>query len=139
MHNVYTDGACSGGFGGWAWAIDDWRYDSGAVAGTTNQRMELQAALEAIRFFPRPITVFSDSAYLVNCFHYAWFEGWQARDWHGSNRKPVANRDIWEPLIELALQRKAQFVKVKGHSGNAGNDLVDRLAVEARLRLRSST
>jgi ribonuclease HI len=135
--DVYTDGACSGapGPGAWAWAADSGNIeDFGYEPLTTNQRMELRAAQEAIQTLgPRyRLRVHSDSAYLVNCFEQQWYFGWRKRKWRTSQGTPVSNRDIWEPLIEAALKYKATFVKVKGHSGNPGNDYVDRLAVQAK-------
>ena len=133
---VYTDGACSGnpGPGGWAWAVPDGPYASGAEPRTTNQRMELTAALEAARALPGPLRIVSDSTYVVNCFRDRWYEGWRRRGWTNSQRKPVANRDLWEPLIDLYLARgDIDWGWVKGHSGDRMNDLVDELAVEASL------
>ena len=105
--DVYTDGACSGnpGPGGWAWATRDGRQGSGGEPNTTNQRMELRAMLEALRHLEGPLVVHSDSTYVVNCFNDRWYEGWLARSWRNSQRKPVANRDLWEPLVELYLDR----------------------------------
>ena len=130
---VWTDGACSGnpGPGGWAWATRDGRQDSGGEAVSTNQRMEIRAALEAVRALPGPLVVVSDSTYVVNCFRDGWWRGWLARGWTTSAKKPVANRDLWEPLVELVNERgDVSFRWVKGHSGDAMNDLVDALAVE---------
>jgi hypothetical protein len=98
--------------------------------------MEIQAALEALRSLPpEPLEVVSDSTYIVNCFRDRWWEGWRSRGWVNSQRKPVANRDLWEPLIDLYLARGrargVTFRWVKGHSGDPMNDFVDRLAVEA--------
>jgi ribonuclease HI len=134
---VYTDGACRGnpGPGGWAWAIDDEHYASGAADHTTNQRMELKAVLEAVRANDGPLEIRSDSTYVVNCFRDKWYTGWKRRGWKNSQRQPVANRDLWEPLVDLVLDRgDVSFRWVKGHSGDPGNDLVDRLAVEASTR-----
>ena len=131
---AYTDGACSGnpGPGGWAWAIPGGRYASGAEAHTTNQRMEIVAALEAVRAIEGPLEVVSDSTYVVHCFRDRWHEGWIKRGWKNSKREPVANQDLWEPFIELVLRRgDVTFSWVKGHNGDPMNDLVDRLAVEA--------
>ena len=132
---VYTDGACLGnpGPGGWAWAVPLGRYASGAEALTTNQRMEIRAALEAVRTLPGPLEVMSDSTYIVNCFRDRWWEGWLARGWLTKAKKPVANRDLWEPLIEevRADPARVEFNWVKGHATDAMNDLVDRLAVDA--------
>ncbi len=135
---IYTDGACSGnpGPGGWAWAVapdgDPWA--SGGDSHTTNQRMELMAAIEAVAAFPHetPITICSDSTYVVNCFRDSWWKGWQARGWRNSQRQPVANRDLWEPLVETVNERgNVEFIWVKGHSGDLMNDLVDQRAVAA--------
>ena len=131
---VWTDGACSGnpGPGGWAWATRDGRQDSGGAASTTNQRMEITAALEAVRALPGPLVVVSDSTYVVNCFRDGWWKGWIARGWLTSAKKPVVSRDLWEPLVTLVDERgDVTFRWVKGHSGDEMNDLVDRLAVEA--------
>jgi ribonuclease HI len=130
---VYTDGACSGnpGPGGWAWAVPGERWASGADAATTNQRMELTAALEALRELGGPLDIVTDSTYVANCFRDKWYAGWRRRGWRNSQGKPVANRDLWEPLIELALDTGSTFRWVKGHSGDVLNDFVDKLAVDA--------
>jgi len=136
---VYTDGACSGnpGPGGWAWAVLDGPWAAGAEAHTTNQRMELTAVLEALRSLgpaAGDLVIVSDSTYVVHCFQDRWWEGWRRRGWKNSQRKPVANRDLWEPLVDLVLERGGvEFRWVKGHSTDPGNDLVDALAVEASL------
>ena len=140
--HVYTDGACSGnpGPGGWAWAVPGGPFASGAAARTTNQRMEIQAVLEALGALAGPLEVVSDSTYVVNCFRDRWYEGWRRRGWTNSQRKPVANRDLWEPLIDRYLERgDVTFRWVKGHSGDPMNDLVDRLAVEATQAQRGRT
>jgi len=137
---VYTDGACSGnpGPGGWAWAVSGGRYASGCEAQSTNQRMEIAAALDAVRSLDGPLDVVSDSTYVVNCFRDRWWEGWLKRGWLNSQKKPVANRDLWEPFIALVRERgDVDFRWVKGHSGDRMNDLVDRLAVEAATTQRS--
>ena len=131
---VFTDGACRGnpGPGGWAWAVLDGPEDSGHDPATTNQRMEVRAAYEAIRALPGTLVVVSDSTYVVNCFKNSWWTGWRTRGWMNSAKKPVANRDLWEPLIDLVEERgDVTFRWVKGHSGHPMNDLVDLLAVEA--------
>ena len=134
---VYTDGACSGnpGPGGWAWAVEDGAFASGAESQTTNQRMELTAALEAVRTLAGAVEVVSDSTYVVNCFRDRWWQGWLKNDWKNSQKKPVANRDLWEPLIDTYRDRgDITFRWVKGHASDPMNDLVDRLAVEAALK-----
>ncbi len=137
---VWTDGACSGnpGPGGWAWATRDGRQGSGGASPTTNQRMEIQAALEAVRTLEGPLVVVSDSTYVVNCFRDGWWKGWLARGWVNAAKKPVANRDLWEPFVDLVRERgDVSFRWVKGHSGDVMNDLVDQLAVEAAKVQRS--
>jgi ribonuclease HI len=142
---VYTDGACRGnpGPGGWAWAVPGGRFASGADRHTTNQRMEITAVLEALRALsavdmssgerPSAIEVVSDSTYVVRCFTDRWWEGWRRRNWKNSKKQPVANRDLWEPLLELALSPDVTvtFRWVKGHSGDPWNDRVDELATLA--------
>ena len=134
---VYTDGACRGnpGPGGWGWVVPDGPWANGFDPDTTNQRMELMAVLDALRTIEGPVEVVSDSTYAVNCFRDGWWKGWLKRGWKNSKKEPVANRDIWEPLIDNVLERKnVKFRWVKGHSGHPMNDLVDRLAVEAGQR-----
>jgi ribonuclease HI len=137
---VFTDGACRGnpGPGGWAWAVapDGTPQGSGGERQTTNQRMELRAVLEALRALGAgseadPIEVVSDSTYVVNCFRDRWWAGWQRNGWRNSKKQPVANADIWKPLVELVVSAPVTFRWVKGHSGDPMNDLVDRLAVAA--------
>lgn len=135
---IYTDGACSGnpGPGGWAWAVSPTGHPraSGGEPHSTNQRMEIRAAYEAVLAFaddPRAIIIVADSTYVVKCFTDGWWRGWLARGWKNSQRQPVANRDLWEPLIELVNTRgRVDFAWVKGHSGDPMNDLVDALAVD---------
>ncbi len=131
---AYTDGACSGnpGPGGWAWAVPGGAFASGFEPRSTNQRMEIRAAFEAVQAIEGPLEIVSDSTYVVHCFRDGWWEGWLKRGWLNSQRKPVANRDLWEPFIELVRRRDdVTFRWVKGHSGDPMNDLVDALAVEA--------
>jgi len=141
---VYTDGSCLGnpGPGGWAWIVPDGPSASGGDAATTNQRMEVTASLEALRALlgpsgGMPIEVVSDSTYVVNCFRQRWWEGWFRRGWRNTAGKPVANRDLWEPLLDLALDPtpRVTFRWVKGHSGDRWNDAVDALALQAAQRL----
>ncbi len=130
---IYTDGACSGnpGPGGWAWIRPDGPFAAGPDPDTTNQRMELAAVLEGLRAADGPAHVISDSTYVVNCFRDKWWEGWLRRDWKNAQKKPVANRDLWEPLIEVVRGGDVTFEWVKGHAGDRWNDYADRLAVEA--------
>jgi ribonuclease HI len=114
------------------------RFESGAESQSTNQRMEITAALRALQALgPESgddgILVISDSTYVVNCFRQRWWAGWRARGWINSQRKPVANRDLWEPLFAVAVDGglSVSWQWVKGHSGDRWNDVVDRLAQAA--------
>ena len=136
---IYTDGACSGnpGPGGWAWAVapHGQPQSSGGESRTTNQRMEVLAAFDAVRQLSGPLEIVSDSTYVVKCFQDKWWQGWKRRGWLNSQRQPVANRDLWEPFIDLVVSRgDVTFRWVKGHSGDPMNDLVDALAVAASKR-----
>ena len=137
---VYTDGACSGnpGPGGWAWVIPGQRWASGAEDPSTNQRMELTAVLHAVINLDGPLHVHSDSTYVVNCFRDDWWVGWERRGWKNSNRKPVANQDLWKPLVAAVKERDVRFSWVKGHAGDRWNDEADRLAVEASVGMGSN-
>jgi ribonuclease HI len=141
---IYTDGACSGnpGPGGWAWAVAPTGepHAAGGEPRTTNQRMEIHAVLDALQTHahladdhgaPLPIEIVSDSTYVVNCFRDRWWVKWQRNGWTNSQRKPVANVDLWKPLIDLVNAGDVSFRWVKGHSGDPMNDLVDKLAVAA--------
>jgi ribonuclease HI len=141
---VYTDGSCLGnpGPGGWAWAVPDGPFASGAEGHTTNQRMEITAVMEALgTLLPDPasgappvsVEVASDSTYVVNCFRDRWWAGWLRRGWRNTKGDPVANRDLWEPLLAVVVDspHHISFRWVKGHSGDRWNDEVDRLAVAA--------
>ncbi len=129
---VFTDGACLGnpGPGGWAYAEEGNASRSGGEPRTTNQRMELTAVLRALEDLEGPIEIYSDSTYVVNCFNQKWYVGWMRKGWRNSKGDPVANRDLWEPLLDLYLKSPTNysFHWVKGHSGVAGNELVDELA-----------
>ena len=83
-----------------------------------------------------PLEVVSDSTYVVNCFRDGWWRGWLAKGWVNAKRQPVANRDLWEPLVALVRARDVRFRWVKGHGGDPMNDKVDRLAVEAARAAR---
>jgi len=133
---VFTDGACIGnpGPGGWAWAVSDVEYESGHAGRTTNQRMEITAVLEALGAIRGPLHVVSDSTYVVNCFKQRWWARWRERGWKNSRGEPVANQDLWRPLVDEVVEHRRGEISlswVKGHSGDRMNDLVDRLAVEA--------
>ena len=140
---IYTDGACSGnpGPGGWAAVLVSGGREkelSGAEPLTTNNRMELLAAAEALEALNAPcaVALHSDSAYLVNAFNDRWIAGWQKRGWKKADKSPVLNRDLWERLIAQDARHDVRWVKVKGHAGVPMNERVDGLAVAAIQRLR---
>ena len=113
--------------------------DSGGEVGTTNQRMELTAALNACRevekmdAFAR-VKIYSDSAYLVNCWKQHWWRAWQANGWKNSKKEPVANPDLWMGLIPFfeKVPNGYDFIKVAGHRGVEWNEYVDKMAVRAK-------
>lgn len=103
---------------------------SGAEPRTTNQRMELTAAIEGLAAIPghRRVNLYSDSAYVVSCFRDEWWRRWERAGWTNADKKPVANRDLWERLLAETRRHDVQWHKVKGHSGHVLNDRVDALA-----------
>jgi len=131
---VYTDGACRGnpGPGGWGALLragERERELSGGEPDTTNNRMELTAAIEALRALRRPCTValYTDSEYLRKGIT-EWLPRWRERGWKTASRKPVKNADLWQLLDELAADHRIDWHWVKGHSGDAGNERADALA-----------
>ena len=133
---IYTDGACSGnpGPGGWG-AILMWQDQKKELSGgepeTTNNRMELMAAIQALEALKRPcqVELYSDSAYLVNAFLQGWLTKWQANGWKTAKKEPVENRDLWQRLLVQTARHQITWRKVKGHSHNPYNNRCDQLAV----------
>ena len=132
---IYTDGACSGnpGPGGWGALLmygTAKKELSGFEAGTTNNRMELTAAIEALSALKEPceVELYTDSAYLCNAFLQRWLQSWQKNGWKKADKKPVENRDLWERLLELTARHSVKFHKVKGHADNEYNNRCDKLA-----------
>lgn len=132
---IYTDGACSGnpGVGGWGAILfykDQMREISGFEENTTNNKMELTAAIKALERLKEPceVELYSDSAYLVNAFLEGWLTKWQMNGFKSSNKKPVQNVDLWQKLIELNNTHKITWIKVKGHADNVYNNRCDALA-----------
>ncbi|UNC93313.1 ribonuclease HI [Candidatus Contubernalis alkaliaceticus] len=141
---IYTDGACSGnpGPGGWAAVLmygDKKKEISGGEPQTTNQRMEMKAAVEALKAlkYPCDVSLYSDSAYLVNAFNQGWLDRWQKNGWRTSQKKPVENKDLWEELLKFAAKHKVKFIKVKGHADNVYNNRCDELARAEITRRRN--
>lgn len=142
---IYTDGACLGnpGPGGWSAILRFGNHEkelSGGEAHTTNQRMELLAAIKGLEALNRPcaVTLYSDSAYLINAFRQGWIDRWQRTGWRTRDRKDVENRDLWERLLELTGVHRVEWTKVKGHAGHEFNERCDRLAKEAAEARRGS-
>lgn len=141
---IYTDGACSPnpGTGGWAAILVSpgqgrTREMSGAQPDTTNNRMELTAALEALRALKRPcrVALYTDSEYLRNAFTQRWLDKWQKNGWRTAAKKPVLNEDLWRALLEQTGIHKVEWHWVRGHHEDELNHRCDQLAVEARLAL----
>lgn len=112
----------------------------GSALETTNNRMELTAAIEALRALkkiPCEVTLYSDSAYLINAFQQGWLEAWKRNGWKRGPKKkePVLNTDLWEELDRLQDMHRVSWEKVEGHAGNKYNERVDRLAVAAIERV----
>ena len=133
---VYTDGACSGnpGPGGWG-AILIWNGTekelSGGDAHTTNNRMEMQAVIEALKALTKPclVKIHSDSALIINAFTQGWIDSWIKRGWRKADKKPVENKELWQAMLEAMKPHNVKWIKVKGHSGIELNERVDQLAV----------
>ena len=134
---IYTDGACQGnpGPGGWG-AVLLWREEERRMQGgeedSTNNRMELMAAIKALEALKRPceVELHSDSAYLINAFNLGWVKKWQRNGWRTSKKTQVENQALWERLIAMAAVHQISWKKVKGHSGDAFNHICDTMAVE---------
>ncbi len=133
--NIYTDGACKGnpGAGGWA-AILEFEGKEKSLCGgeklTTNNRMELIAAIEGLSALKMPcnVTLYSDSQYLVNAINKGWLEGWKKKGWRKADKSPVLNDDLWKQLDSLLNTHNVTFVWVRGHDGHAYNERCDQLA-----------
>jgi ribonuclease HI len=134
---IYTDGACRGnpGPGGWAALLvagGQRKEVSGAEAATTNNRMELKAAIEGLRALKRrcAVQLYTDSKYVLQGIT-EWLPHWKARGWLTAAREPVKNQDLWERLDAAAAAQDIKWHWVKGHSGHDGNEYVDALANRA--------
>ena len=142
---LITDGACSGNGtaaarGGWAAILVDHAGQelvlTGGEAPSTNNRMELMAALEGLAAAPKgaEIELVTDSTYLANAISQGWLSGWQRRGWRTAAKQPVANRELWERMIrELARHARVRTTLVRGHAGHEANERADRLAQQAAL------
>lgn len=142
---IYTDGACSKnpGPGGWGCVLICGSYRkeaSGNAAETTNNRMELTAAIEALRMLKRSCSVdlYTDSAYLCNAFEKGWLNHWRRNGWKTANKHEVENQDLWEQLNTLCDTHEVRFHKVKGHADNEENNRCDKLARSAIKELQKT-
>lgn len=138
---IFTDGACKGnpGPGGWAALLRMGRHEkelAGAESDTTNNRMELTAAIRGLQALTEPcrVTLHSDSKYVLDGIT-RWVEGWQRRGWKNASKKPVRNADLWHELIEAVARHEVDWQWVKGHSGHPENERVDRLASDEAERI----
>lgn len=146
---IYTDGSCfkngKGGPGGWAAVISKDTETpiqiSGGEQPTTNNRMEMKAVVESLKYVDalvdnkELIEVYSDSAYIVNCFRDGWWKKWCNNGWINSAGKPVENKDLWEAMLKITSKKNVEFKKVKGHSDSELNNLCDELARTAALKV----
>lgn len=152
-YEIYVDGSAKGNdaahrLGGWAYCIlfdgDMVRKDSGGVRDTTNQRMELQAVIEAIKGAleltkddPSAIyKIYSDSAYFVNCYDQGWYIGWEKNGWRNAAKKEVANQDLWIQILPYFKRKSFHFYKTKGHSNDYYNNYCDTMAQAAAESLK---
>ena len=141
---IYTDGACSPnpGNGGWGAVLISREHDhrkelSGNEANSTNNRMEMMAAIKALEALKKKcqVDLYTDSSYLKNAFQQNWLKNWQRKGWRTQAGKPVANKDLWLLLLELTQLHDVNWHWVRGHDGHPENERCDELAVQARLQL----
>ncbi len=140
---IYTDGACSGnpgkgGYGTILIAVDEngithKKELSQGFNNTTNNRMELLAAIVGLEALKKPcdVELTSDSKYLVDAFNQKWIDGWIKKGWKGANKQPVKNQDLWKRLLKAKENHNVKFIWVKGHNGHEYNERCDRLAVQS--------
>ena len=141
--NIYTDGACSGnpGPGGWGAILEcggGTKELSGGAAETTNNRMELTAAIEALSALKRPcqVTLTTDSQYLKNGMDLGWAKKWKKNGWTRGKNQPALNPDLWDKLLQLFEIHQVKIVWVKGHAGHPMNERCDELAVAQSQKYR---
>jgi ribonuclease HI len=139
---IYTDGACSGnpGLGGWGALLifkAKRKEISGFLDDTTNNQMEIMAAIEALKILKKPckVNIYTDSTYVQKGIT-EWIHNWEKNNWRKRDNKPVKNVELWKNLQQEIKKHDIIWNWVKGHSNNEGNDIADRLAVEAREEAR---
>ena len=133
--DIYTDGACRGnpGHGGWGAILVYQGHEkelSGGEELTTNNRMELVAAISALEMLKEPceVTLYSDSKYMIDSITKGWVYSWRSKGWKKADKSPALNPDLWEKLIGLLEKHTVDFVWVRGHNGHAYNERCDTLA-----------
>ena len=136
---IFTDGACKGnpGPGGWGAVIRMGAHEkelSGGESPTTNNRMEMTAAIEALNALTRPcaVTLYTDSKYVMDGLT-KWVKGWQRNGWKTADKKPVKNAELWQALLEAARPHRVDWKWVKGHAGHPENERADKLASDAAV------
>ena len=151
---IWTDGAAKnngkgGAVGGWGIYVkegENYLFSAnGGAFDTTNQKMELTAVIKACDFYTvykekhlTELIIYTDSAYIYNCWKDKWYKKWQNNNWTNSKSQPVANKELWEQLIPYFENDLISFFKVKGHSTNEGNIAADKLAVDGARRFQNS-
>lgn len=142
--HIYSDGACKGnpGPGGWGAVIQYGKHEkeiSGGEPDTTNNRMEMQAAINALSLLIEPckVTLFTDSKYVIDGIT-KWVEGWKRNGWKSASKKPVRNSDLWHKLIAACGEHDIEWQWVKGHDGNPGNERADILASDAAIAIMNA-
>ncbi|UYY59838.1 ribonuclease HI [Sphingomonas sp. S2-65] len=139
---MFTDGACKGnpGKGGWGVLLrmgETEKELSGGEPHTTNNRMELMAAIQGLNALKRPcrVTLSTDSRYVMDGLT-KWIHGWMKNGWRTADKKPVKNAELWQALLEAAKPHRVEWVWVKGHAGHPGNERADKLASDAAVSQR---
>ena len=144
---IYTDGDCSPnpGTGGWGAVLISNQHNlrteiSGSEVDSTNNRMEMTAAIKALEALKKPckVELYTDSSYVKNAFEKNWLRNWQNNGWKSKGKKTIANKDLWLCLLEGSNKHEVSWHWVKGHSDNPENDRCDALAVQARANLAKS-
>lgn len=140
---LYTDGACSGnpgpgGYGAILMYKGIEKEISGGELNTTNNKMEIMAVIKGLEYLKEPcdVTIYSDSAYVVNTIEKGWIYSWKKNNWIKSDKSKVKNIDLWEKLLELMEIHNITFIKVKGHADNEYNNRCDKLAVQETQKLK---
>ncbi len=143
---IFTDGSCNtnSGDGGWAYLLSynsAKKTASGFARDTTNNRMELTAAVKALEVLKETckVTLVTDSQYLKKAFTEGWLENWQRNGWLTAGKQPVKNKDLWLKLLKLTKVHDLHWRWTKGHNGHIENELVDKLALSARKKKRGSS